>query len=244
MPHTYRVGTSGWSYKHWRGDFYPSELPAGQWLEHYTRHFDTVEVNNSFYRMPATKTTENWGRRVPQGFTFTFKVSRFITHIKRLQDAAGPLSNFTARVEPVGQEHLGVYLYQVPPGMRLDLARLEAFLAVLPHGRHHVIEFRHSSWFAQEAIALLRRYGVGFCVHDMRGIECPLIATGPVAYFRFHGPTEQAYAGNYSDAQLGEWAKRIRSVSEGVETTYAYFNNDIGGHAVRNALTLREMLAG
>lgn len=243
MPPLYRIGTSGWSYKHWDGDFYPKELPNNRWLEHYAERFDTVEINNTFYRMPSTKTTEDWGKRVPDGFTFTFKVSRYITHLKRLQEPKEPLANFFERVGPVGQRHIGALLYQLPPDMKKDVPRLESFLEALPPKRQHVLEFRHTSWFDQEVLAVLRRHDVCFCVHDLRGIDCPVAATGPAAYFRFHGPG-QAYAGNYTDEQLRDWTKRIRSISEEVETVYAYFNNDIGGHAVRNATTLREMLRG
>lgn len=244
MPPAYRIGTSGWSYKHWDGDFYPKEVPNSSWLEYYAQHFDTVEVNNSFYRLPSESMVKGWGRRAPESFVYTFKVSRYITHIQRFRNTAEALDTFIERVQGVGMEHLGAFLYQTPPGLRKEMALLEGFLELLPSGRHHVFEFRHASWFDTDVLDLLRRHDACFCVHDMHGMECPVAATGPAAYFRFHGPTAQAYSGSYSDQQLAEWAQRIRSVAEGVETVYAYFNNDIGGHAVRNAATLREKLAG
>ncbi len=240
----YRIGTSGWSYKHWDGDFYPKELPNSRWLEHYAQHFNSVEVNNSFYRLPSESTVKGWGRRVPEGFIYTFKVSRYITHIQRFRNAAEALHTFIERVQGVGTERMGALLYQTPPGLHKDVDLLEGFVKLLPPGRHHVFEFRHASWFAADVLDLLRRHDVCFCVQDMHGMECPVATTGPAAYFRFHGPTEQAYSGSYSHDQLAEWARRIRSAGEAVETVYAYFNNDVGGHAVRNAITLREMLEG
>jgi uncharacterized protein YecE (DUF72 family) len=237
------VGTSGWHYKHWRGDFYPAGMATSRWLEHYTRCFDTVELNASFYREPRDAAWDLWRESTPDGFCFAVKASRFLTHIRQLRE---PEESLERVVKGAGRlrDKLGPLLYQLPPSFQRDqerLDRLAEFLERLPEGYRHVIEFRHKSWLMEEVFELLAAHGVGFCVFDMPRMECPLRATAPFAYVRFHGATRR-YGGNYSDAELAAWAERLQKLGDGLEAVYVYFNNDIGGHAPRNARTLRDLL--
>jgi uncharacterized protein YecE (DUF72 family) len=235
----YLIGTSGWHYEGWRGDFYPEDLPARKWLAFYAERFPTVELNNSFYHLPTEAAFKNWHDATPDNFTFAVKASRFITHIKRLNDIEEPLNNFMSRAALLGDK-LGPVLFQLPPGFHRDDARLEKFLKILPEGRH-AIEFRHDSWFADEVYEALRRRGVAFCIFDMPRLKTPLVATADFIYVRFHGTAER-YAGSYPDEALAQWAKNIKKLAKDLEAVYAYFNNDVGGHALKNAMTLRGFL--
>src|SRR5438270_10452997 len=154
-----RIGCSGWQYKHWRGDFYPADLPVGRWLDFYAAHFDTVEINNSFYRLPERTVFEAWRRRAPPGFLYAVKASRYLTHMKKLKDPAEPLANILGRARQLGA-HLGPILYQLPPHWHCDLARFEQFLAQLPPDLNHVFEFRDPSWCTEQARALLTQTGM------------------------------------------------------------------------------------
>jgi len=235
-----RVGTSGWVYAHWRERFYPRGLPQARWLEHYAERFDTVELNASFYRLPNEAAVAGWARRAPEGFLFACKANRMITHRKRLADCEEWLELFLSRVRLLGPK-LGPMLYQLPPGLHRDLERLERFAALLPPEPPAVFEFRHKSWFAEEAREFLAARGLSFCVHDMPGLETPRWATGSTVYARFHGPVRR-YAGSYPDAVLAEWAAWLAEQVRDGRRVFAYFNNDAEGHAVRNAQTLRRML--
>lgn len=236
---TIRVGCSGWQYRHWRGDFYPADLPASRWLAHYVERFDTVELNNSFYRLPDASTFAAWRARTPSGFVFAVKASRFLTHMKKLKDPEDPLHRFFANACALGPK-LGPVLYQLPPRWPLDLHRLRVFVAALPRDVRHVIEFREPSWYTPEVFELLDRAGVSLCLHDMSGSASPRIRVGPTVYVRFHGTTR--YGGSYGDRELGDWATWLRGEHAAGRGVYAYFNNDIGGHAPRNATQLRELL--
>jgi len=236
------VGTSGWVYPHWRGVFYPPDLPQSRWFEYYARHFDTVEVNNTFYRLPEAPTFQEWAAQAPTGFVYALKASRYLTHLKKLKDAAEPLQRFLERARLLGS-HLGPILYQLPPNWRLDLERLEGFVQLLPKDLLHAFEFRHPSWYSEEALALLDRYGAGLCITDLPGLASPLRVTGRLAYVRFHGP-QRAYEGSYSEEELAVWAKRVRGFLASSRPAYIYFNNDAHGYAAQNALRLREMLGG
>src|SRR5262249_3038094 len=189
-----RIGTSGYIYRHWRGRFYPPALPAGRWFAFYREHFDTVEINNTSYRLPAAGVFKDWRRQAPPGFLYTVKASRFLTHHKKLKDPEAPLENILGRARLLGP-HLGPVLYQLPPRWHCTVARLRAFIALRPRGLRHVFEFRDPSWYNDEVRALLTETGMGFCIHDLRGAACPEWVTGPLAYVRFHGPTAVAYAG-------------------------------------------------
>ena len=238
-----RVGCSGWNYAHWRhGVFYPERCPARLWLEYYARFFDTVEVNATFYRLPTTTAVQGWIDQTPPGFLLTIKMSRFVTHVKRLRDLGPALARFYERIEPlVGSPKLGPMLWQLPPTFRRDDARLADTLARLPPGRH-CFEFRHPSWFAPEVTELLREHGVALVIGDRPEVHSFQTheLTTDWAFVRFHAGT-RGRRGNYSESELQEWAERIRAWP--VEEAFLYFNNDWEGFAPRNALRLRELLS-
>jgi uncharacterized protein YecE (DUF72 family) len=237
-----RVGCSGWEYKHWRGDFYPLDVPRTRWFEYYAARFDTVEINNTFYRLPEQSTFAAWAVRAPARFTYAVKASRFLTHMKKLKDPEEPLRRLFSRMRPL-EKHLGPVLYQLPPGWKLDRERLEHFLQALPAGVRHVLEFRDSSWYTDEVKTALARHGVSMCLHDMRGSATGRERVGPIVYVRFHGATGH-YSGGYTNDRLRGWAEWLNSQRAGGADIYAYFNNDVGGHAPRDAVTLREFLEG
>jgi len=241
-PGQVRIGTSGWIYRHWRGVFYPPVLPTSRWFAHYAQHFDTVEINNTFYRLPSEEAFDTWRRQAPPGFVYAIKASRYLTHRKKLKDAAEPLQNLLGRARRLGP-HLGPILYQLPPHWRADPGRLREFLALLPRDLRHVFEFRDPTWCDEAIRALLSEARVGTCLHDMHGFDCPAWVTGRVVYVRFHGPSAVKYAGSYAAAHLRTWAERLRAFQESGHDVYAYFNNDEGGHAVANARELRRLVA-
>ena len=235
-----RVGCSGWQYKHWRGDFYPADLPTTRWFEHYAARFDTVEINNTFYRLPEELTFRRWAERAPMRFLFAVKASRFLTHMKKLKDPEEPLDRLFTRMRPLSG-HLGPVLYQLPPGWKLDLGRLEHFLQALPKGVRHVLEFREPSWYADDVSRLLERHQVSLCLHDMKGSATGMQRVGPCVYVRFHG-AGGTYTGAYPEDRLARWAEWLNEQRRGGAEVYAYFNNDVGGHAPRDAVTLRRLL--
>ncbi len=236
------IGTSGWHYYHWRGNFYPQKLTTKDWLSFYSERFNTVEINASFYRLPQESTFATWHQTVPSEFCFAVKVSRFITHIKRLKDSQEPLYTFTSRAKCL-DNNLGPLLYQLPPGLHRDDSRLEAFLELLDKKQRHVFEFRHQSWMEKTIYDLLHRYDIGFCIYDMPGFTSPFISTADFAYIRFHGH-DDLYSSRYPDAKLADWAKKLQKISSNLKTLYVYFNNDASGFAVENAITLRKHLKG
>lgn len=236
----YYIGTSGWHYKHWQGLFYPEGLSKSKWLEFYANHFDTVEINNSFYRLPSEAVFAAWHDASPSNFTFAVKVSRFITHIKRLKDSGELVAKFIARAAILG-EKLGPLLYQLPTNMHRDPDRLESFLAILPRGMRHVFEFRHESWFDERIYEILQRYNIAFCVFDMPSFTCPLVATADFAYIRFHGSVG-LYWSCYTDEELASWAGKLVNLAQKLKAIYIYFNNDAEAFAVKNAVTLRTSL--
>jgi len=233
-----RIGTSGWHYDHWRQRFYPEGLPKSKWFLHYAQHFDTVEVNNTFYQLPKQKSVENWHKQAPDNFLYTVKANRYITHIKRLKDASEALDRFFDTVDILA-EKLGPILYQLPPSLRKDLDLLASFIKLLPKKRTAVFEFRHESWYSEDTYSLLKKSNVAFCIHDMPGKQSPRIVTADIIYIRFHGPTGK-YEGNYSKPTLKKWADWIKENLRGIRAAFAYFNNDIEGHAISNAKTLKE----
>jgi uncharacterized protein YecE (DUF72 family) len=221
-------------YRHWRGLLYPEGLPQRRWLERYVQLFDTVEMNATFYRLPSPETVERWRDLAPRGFVFAVKGSRYLTHLKRLLDAGQGLARF---YEPVGRfgPKLGPVLWQLPPHMKPDHARLDAFLARVPAGRH-AVEFRDPAWYTEETCAVLDRHGAAFCEHDNVKKDPPR-RTGRFRYVRFHGTTGR-YSGRYGAAALRPFAESyLDSAARGVDV-FVYFNNDVGGHAVRDALDL------
>jgi uncharacterized protein YecE (DUF72 family) len=235
-----RVGCSGWVYRHWRGLFYPAELPQTRWFEHYSDHFNTVEINNSFYRLPAASTFDRWREQAPDTFCYAVKANRFITQAKKLKDCEEPVERFLTPTRHLGG-HLGPILFQLPPRFRLNLERLEQFLQLLPTDLTHVFEFRDKSWLVEETLALLERFGAGFVAHDLPGFETPDWACGKAAYVRFHG-TDGKYRGRYSARQIAKWSQWLQDQRRSGRSCWAYFNNDIGGDAIQDALALKQAL--
>ena len=237
-----RVGCSGWNYKHWRdGVFYPPRLPPKKWLDFYAQHFDTVEVNATFYRLPRETAVANWVAQSPPDFLFTIKMSRYVTHVKRLRELAPSIRLFYETIAPlVASPKFGPMLWQLPPTFKRDDERLRLALEQLPPGRH-CFEFRDPTWFVDEVYELLRAHSVALVIgDDPRRTFQTHVLTAQWTFVRFHAGT-RGRNGNYSASELDEWAARIHAWSE-VGDVYAYFNNDWFGYAVRNALGLKERL--
>lgn len=229
-----RVCTSGWQYDHWAGRFYPPGLPKEEWFRWYARHFDTVEINNSFYRLPSAETFARWRLQAPPAFCYAVKYSRYGTHLKHLRDPSMHVPRFLEAAEHLGGS-LGPILVQLPPRWEPDFDRLEEFLAALP-GRHRwALEVRDARWLGDTLYSCLRRHAAALVVHDLVPGH-PRVATTDWIYLRYHG---QRYGGCYEDAHLREEARRIlEDLARGLDV-YAYFNNDVEGYAVANALDLR-----
>ncbi len=243
---TIRIGCSGWHYAGWSGRFYDAALPKREWLSAYASVFDTVELNNSFYRLPEAEQFARWREAVSKGFLFAVKASRYLTHLKRLRDPDEPLERLLSRAVTLGPA-LGPILYQLPPRWVPEPERLRAFLERLPrrHERRlltHVIEFRDPDAYTPEVLEALRAHDVALCVHDMPGSACPRVVTSDVVYVRLHGYGRR-YGGSYPDEQLADWAEWLTAQVEGGCKAYVYFNNDIDGHAVVDAQRLRTRLA-
>ncbi len=237
------VGTSGWSYRHWRGVFYPERLPARDWLRFYAQHFPTVELNTSFYRRPAAASFTRWREAAGPGFLFAVKANRYITHVRRLREPADPVARELEAVRPLG-DALGPILLQLPPDLRLDLERLRELVDALPKDRRFTVEFRDQSWDSADVYDLLGERGVAVCLHDWRGRPWPVVAAengAPFAYVRLHGPTG-AYTGRYSARALAVWVERCARWRRAGRDVFCYFNNDAAGNAVHDALHLRDLL--
>lgn len=237
---TIRIGCSGWNYRHWRGPFYPEKMAARRWFSFYADHFDTVEINNSFYRLPSTETFAKWRDQAPEGFCYAVKANRFLTQAKKLKECEEPLQRMLTPVRALGSR-LGPILYQLPPRFRINLERLETFLQLLPGDLIHVFEFREKSWIDERALALLDRYGASFCIHDMPGSATPRWVAGRTVYVRFHGG-EGRYWGRYSDERLMDWAAWMADQARQGRAVWAFFNNDIDAHAIHDAQTLKAMV--
>jgi uncharacterized protein YecE (DUF72 family) len=237
-----RVGCSGWNYKHWRdGVFYPPRLPPRKWLEYYARFFDTVEVNSTFYRLPRETAVANWVALTPPGFVFTIKMSRYVTHVKRLRDLRPSLELFYSTIAPlVGTPKLGPVLWQFPASFHRNDERLLDALEQMPDGRH-AFEFRHPSWFVEETYALLHAHSAALVIGDdpRRPFQTQEL-TADWTLVRFHHG-RRGRNGNYSERELDEWAERIGRWRRGHDV-YAYFNNDWEGFAPKNALGLKARL--
>jgi uncharacterized protein YecE (DUF72 family) len=236
-----RIGTSGWNYRHWRRRFYPPDLAVRDWFSFYSRSFDTVEINNTFYRLPGAEIFASWRQQAPSGFVYAVKASRFLTHLKKLKDPVEPLQRILGRARILGG-HLGPVLYQLPPNWRCDLDRIRRFIAELPRDLQHVLEFRDPSWHIEEVQSLLRESGIAFCIHDLRGCASPCWITAQHVYLRFHGPARAAYGGRYDHTHLATWAEKIVQLQASGRDVYAYFNNDENAYAVANACELRDLI--
>jgi uncharacterized protein YecE (DUF72 family) len=241
MSATYHIGTCGWHYPHWSGLFYPAGLPPDQWLAYYAQHFGTVEINNSFYRLPEAHAVRAWLEQTPDGFVFAMKASRYITHRKKLKDPAKSLEAFLSVAEMLGKKR-GPVLFQLPPHWRCNPARLDEFLCALPVGLTSVFELRDHSWHNQEVYQLLRQHNAAFCIYELAGFCSPVINTADFAYVRLHGPAA-AYSGCYSRQALRKWAQRLHAWTD-LRAVYIYFDNDESAYATRNALGLQALLEG
>jgi uncharacterized protein YecE (DUF72 family) len=235
-----RIGCSGWVYKHWRGVLYEEGLAQTRWFERYATEFDTVEINNSFYRLPKPETFDKWRKQAPPGFCYAVKANRYLTQAKKLKDCEEPLERMMRAVEHLG-DRLGPMLYQLPPSLRINLERLENFLRILPRDVTSVFEFRNTDWYRPETYALLDRYGASLCIHDMPGAASERICVGSIAYVRFHGG-EGKYWGRYSDERLLSWTDWVVETAKSGQSVWCYFNNDIHGHAIDDARTLKSMV--
>lgn len=226
------IGTSGWQYKHWKGVFYPAELRLQDWLEHYARQFDCVEVNSSFYGMPAESSIVKWCECVPQEFIFSVKAPRRITHFKKLKNCDSELHELFSRLQAFGHR-LGPVLFQLPPRWRCNLHRLEGFLASLPSNQQLAFEFRDSTWHNQDVYALLASRPAAFCIFDLGGFTAPLVDNGDLIYVRLHGPSA-AYAGSYRAPKLRTWVDRALAWNRRHKEVFVFFDNDERGYAVKN----------
>eukprot|EP00698_Gefionella_okellyi_P019165 TRINITY_DN5835_c0_g3_i1.p1 TRINITY_DN5835_c0_g3~~TRINITY_DN5835_c0_g3_i1.p1 ORF type:complete len:428 (+),score=103.99 TRINITY_DN5835_c0_g3_i1:392-1675(+) len=236
------IGTSGWHYKHWRGPYYAAKCPPAKMFQHYAQDFDTVEINNSFYKLPTKDTMLAWRHAAPENFLFTAKASKFITHNKKLLEPRHTLENLLP-VLTVLQEKLGPILFQLPPKWRSNPQRLDTFLSALPRQHRYTFEFREQSWICDDVLAVLRKHNAAFCIYQLAGYSSPLHVTSEFVYVRLHGPAQSAYNGSYSPAALQEWAQQIMQWHAQGLSVYVYFDNDQAGYAAKNALTLKQLVA-
>lgn len=237
------VGCSGWVYKDWRGIVYPADLPQRRWFEYYATLFDTVEINNTFYRLPPVTTVEAWAAQAPAGFTYALKLGAFGSHRMKLRDAASWLPNHMDRADRLG-DSLGPTLVQLPPRWKRNTERLNEFLSVAPKRVRWAVELREPSWLHEDTFEVLRRHGAALCLHDLLP-DHPWERTTDWTYARFHGPhaLDHKYVGRYGGRRLWRAADRLHAWLDDGCDVYAYFNNDYEGHAVADAGWLRNRLA-
>jgi uncharacterized protein YecE (DUF72 family) len=234
-----RIGTSGYQYDHWKNIFYPEKLSKNEWLDYYSERFDTVEINNTFYHLPSESSFDKWKEQAPPGFLYSLKFSRFATHMRKLKNPDELIERFLKLACKL-KEHMGPILAQLPPRWHVNPERLSAFFDSVPSDRRWAIEFRDSSWLCEEIYSILRKHNSALCIHDL--IEKhPQIITAAWTYLRFHGAS--GHDGNYSREQLKEAAEKIREYLNRDLDVYVYFNNDVHGYAINNALSLRDMIA-
>lgn len=235
----WKIGTSGWSYSHWKGIFYPPHIIESKWLDFYSDHFDTVEVNATFYRLPNPKTFDNWYQKTPDNFIWAVKGSKFITHTKRLKESKEPLIRLYSAVERL-KEKLGVILFQLPPNLSFDRELFLPFCENLDHTQQHALEIRHQSWIDTHVFEILKEHNIAFCLSDTAG-RYPYheVITADFLYVRLHG-SKKLYASEYSEDELQGWAKKIRNWNM---PAHIYFDNDAKGFAIKNAKRLKEILS-
>lgn len=235
------IGTSGWSYAHWHGPFYPADLPQDRRLKYYAQNFQSVEVNSTFYRLPTQETLRRWRDSVPPDFVFAIKASRYITHIKKLSEPAKSLSALFERISLL-EGQLGPILFQLPPRWRFDRQRLATFLEALSGEFRYAFEFRDPSWLNAYSLALLSQHNAAFCIYELDGFLSPKEITADFIYARLHGPDGPSQ-GSYDSRTLSSWAEAFTTWSAQERSIYCYFDNDQGGYAVHNALYLKSILA-
>ncbi len=236
MVGTAYIGTSGWHYRHWAGRFYPDDAATEDFLAFYARHFRTVEINNTFYRLPSVDVLSAWRAATPANFIFACKASRYITHLKKLKDAPQSTQRFFSAVQALGSK-LGPVLFQLPPRWRVNVDRLRRFLEVLPKAHRYAFEFRDQSWLCDEIFQVLRQHNAALCLYDLDYRQSPILLTADFTYVRLHGP-DGAYRGCYGEKNLNQWAQRIRAWRKDGLDVYCYFDNDEAGYATQNAAQL------
>jgi uncharacterized protein YecE (DUF72 family) len=236
------VGTSGWSYRDWRGRFYPAAMPQKRWLNYYADRFWTTEINASFYRTPSVEAVQNWRDQTPEKFRFAWKGSKFITHWKRLsENSENSIELMRSRLVLLGPK-CGMVLFQLPARFTADLNRLQRFLSMLPNTYDYAFEFRHKSWYEPPVLDLLHKSRVALCVSDHRDAPAPWIATSSKVYVRGHGPKGD-YRGNYPERTLRALADQTMIWQDSGKTVYVYFDNDQKSAAPHDAERLQEMCA-
>jgi len=233
------VGTSGWSYDHWKGVFYPENLSYGKELDYYTQHFNTVEINSTFYHLPKFSTWKGWRVRTPPDFIFSVKGSRFITHILKLDNSRDPLINLITGAKVLGKK-LGTVLFQLPEHVEANHDRLAKFVELLPEEIRIALEFRHPTWFHTKTYSILEQAGVSLVITDVPQYPSKFRYTADFVYVRLHGSRRPG--GGYTTEELKNWSARIKRWSNRGLDVFFYFNNDNGGHAVKNAMELKELL--
>lgn len=233
------IGTSGWHYAHWRGNFYPTSLSSRKWLDYYAGRYPCVELNSSFYRLPGRKTITAWLAQTPPSFTFAVKASRLITHMKKLRDCGTVFERFQETIKLFCSK-LGPVLFQLPPHWSVNTGRLQDFLSILPPGRHYVFEFRDPSWYCEEVYRQLEQHNAALCISDFGSMVLPAVMTADFVYARLHGPTGD-YRGSYRRAELKAWASRIQGWRMSGNDVYVFFNNDEAAYAAANAADLRDL---
>lgn len=233
------IGTSGFSYPHWKENFYPEKLNQKKWLNYYSQVFSTVELNTTFYHLPLASTIENWHAQVPEHFLFTIKASRYITHQKRLHDCKESLRIFYERIHGL-KSKIGPILFQLPPSFKMDKERLIGFIKLLKKSKQHVFEFRHESWYVDEIYDLLKKNKIALCITDLNGKQSPEEITTDFTYIRLHGP-RKAYQGSYGPQLLKVWKDKIEHWSKKV-SVFCYFDNDEKAYAISDAKLLKEKL--
>ncbi len=234
------VGCSGWHYKHWKGIYYPTGTPQPEFMRYYLQDFRTVEINNSFYRLPSPEIFAAWYDAVPDDFLFSVKASRFITHMKKLKDPQQSFGRFMANAAAL-REKLGPILFQLPPCWQCDASRLESFLQALPPYYRYTFEFRDHTWYTSTIYELLQAYNAAFCIYDLEYHLSPLEVTTDFVYVRLHGPVNK-YDGSYSEESLTEWAMRCQAWQKSGKEVFVYFDNDMHGYAPFNARRLQELV--
>jgi uncharacterized protein YecE (DUF72 family) len=234
------IGTSGWSFDHWKGPFYPKRLATSRLFNYYVEHFQSVEINNSFYNLPAVHTIEKWRDSTPDGFIYAIKASRFITHMKKLKDPETSIVNFFDRVEHL-DDKLGPILFQLPPRWGFDAERLRGFLEALPSEHRYTFEFRDESWLNEHAFDILGEHNAALCISHFDTMLAPQLTTTDFVYIRLHGP-EGPYRGRYDDKTLRDWARWIKRCAGEGKDAFCYFDNDDRGHAPNDALRLKKIL--
>lgn len=242
MSGTAYIATSGFTYDDWKGRFYPPEVKKRAWLEYYCQHFDTVEINYSYYHMPRANVCESWRQRTPDGFCFVMKLYGGITHRRRLVDCEELLASYLESVDLLGDK-LGPILVQLPPKFNVDANRLDKFLDICSSHHRWAVEFRNTGWLCEDVYAVLRAHKAALVVHDLIQGH-PEVVTADWTYLRFHGTAADKYHGEYGDDLLAPFAARIREHLAAGRDVYAYFNNDYDCHAVYDALRLKRLVMG